>query len=132
MKCQKKGEGFLSISYYFECSYPLGVGSVIKKGNWGRCLTIIGAEHPAYPREHALESIREEHYPDKLNRIDGVFLRNSSEDCMTFCQSAGKVLDIIYEVELVDLDANRHVGYIEWCTPTKVSDEEMVSNAHKY
>lgn len=48
----------------------LGAGSVILPGNWGRVLKLYTNANDVFYREHILETIRANEYPDKPSRLN--------------------------------------------------------------
>lgn len=100
---------------YFYCySLPLGAGSIINPGNWGRILrTYTQQTNPqawVLIRELVYESVRREHFSFKPSRFDSLFLCTTEADLMTFRANTGRHLDIGYEVKLVDPQATSHLG----------------------
>ncbi|NAW88782.1 DUF2441 domain-containing protein [Photobacterium halotolerans] len=100
-------------TYYFSCSYPLEVGSVVNPGNWGRMIKMYDHRfgNPwVLLRETLFESVRGKSYPNKPSRLESIFLCEELEEMLHFLKGSNRVLDLIYEVELVDSSLPLHKG----------------------
>jgi hypothetical protein len=117
------------MSSYFYCySLPLGVGSVIDPGNWGRILRTYSQQSGnawTLVRELVYELIRREHFPTKPSRFDCLFLCTSEAGLSEFRNRTGRRLDIGYEVELVDPQAVSHAG--DWTLPNLQASNDVPS-----
>ncbi|MGN7802936.1 hypothetical protein ACTJKE_09395 [Ensifer sp. 22521] len=91
---------------------PLGEGSIILPGNWGRIVTAIGPEHPKWEMEQIFERVRVERFPNLPSRLGSAFCCLSEEALRFFVEKASKSKfpALLYEVELVDEDASRHTA----------------------
>jgi hypothetical protein len=101
-------------TYFYLCSYPLGVGSIIEPGNWGRILrayNLNDANNRWLPlREHAFEVVRLRQYPHRPSRLEASFVCETLADLGAFKQSVGRPVDLAYEVEFVQSNAPSHRG----------------------
>jgi len=88
--------------YYFCCSYPLRANSIVEKGNWGRMLKLENE----VPLETTFERIRQQEFPDHPSRLECMFLCPTLESIRFFLSQTGRKWDLIYEVELVNTNAN--------------------------
>lgn len=100
---------------YFHCApIPLTAGSIIEPGNWGRIinsysLADMNSMIVAF-RETLLENARLKFAPDKPSRLNCIFACPSAEGLRSFCQNNGRIRDIAYQVEPIDLGASIHAG----------------------
>jgi hypothetical protein len=100
-------------NFYYACSYPLEVGSVIKPGNWSRILKLYTPSQGnpwVILREKIFEDIRLAEFSTKPSRWESLFLCESEEGIREFVITNNRVMDLLYEVELVDFHAPRHKG----------------------
>lgn len=91
---------------------PLGVGSVIEPGNFGRLMKTNPAGSFFAHRESIYECIRLKESPGKPSRLDSIFLLPSERDARTY-QAQFDTRGIIYEVELLNRDARKHESLVE-------------------
>jgi hypothetical protein len=104
----------MTMETYFHCaSLPLGPGSVICPGNWGRMLrlyrtTEIGTFAAAF-RERVLEDIRQADFPSKPSGLASCFVLFSEDDAKKFRDQFQRT-SIIYEVEPVSEPSTTHEG----------------------
>jgi len=100
------------MNYFYLCSYPIEAGSVILPGNWGRILQF-------YPlinqnnwwlllREMVFENIRLNEFSKLPSRLNSIFLCKDYNNIVDFKNKTGRILDLIYEVELLDGKALMH------------------------
>lgn len=103
--------------YYFLCSYPLGNGSIVLPGNWGRMLKNyqIGSNLFLITREAIFEEVRLKNFPSKPSRLDSIFLCEDKQAIEIFKNETGRRFDITYEVELIDQTQPFHRG--SWKMP---------------
>lgn len=103
-----------SSRYFYCCSLPLDVGSVIRPGNWGRIMRMYTPQSSPNAwllvRELAYELARMQSFPQKPNRFEALFLCTSEADLNEFRNTSNRHLDLGYEVELVDPNAPSHLG----------------------
>jgi len=104
--------------YYFACSYPLEVGSVVLPGNWGRIISMyntngFGNAWVQY-REDVFEKVRRKKFPDKPDRLESIFLCETKDDLSGFIAANNRGLDILYEVELLDNNKPIHKGCLQY------------------
>ena len=97
------------IAYYLTvCN--LEAGSRSAPGNWGRCLNLYSMQFlninclPLLLRETIYEDVRKEAFPHLPSRMTSLFCCLTLEGAKLFRQTAGRHLDIIYEVEIEDKD----------------------------
>jgi hypothetical protein len=112
---------YLDKSYYIACGYPLGIGSIIKKGNWGRISKIesVGQGNISHTMELVFENIRLSEFPKLPSRFTSIFLC-PNELCMReFLKQNRRTFDVPYEVELID--ENAQIFETDWsiAPPTK-------------
>lgn len=104
----------MTIQYYYCCSLPLEPGSIIKPGNWGRIIkTYTPQTSPnswLLARELIFEQVRFKYFAEKPSRFESVFLCLDEATIKDFRNSNNRKLDIIYKVELVDIDKPQHTG----------------------
>lgn len=92
-------------------SFLLELGSVIRPGNWGRIVRLIGNQHPEWERERILEHILRTEFPHLPCRWDCVFFfKNATEAKLYNATIGAKSLLILYEVELTNPHARQHVA----------------------
>lgn len=89
-------------------STPLGPGSVILPGNWGRIIRLVGNKHREWSREQRLEQIRQTEFPFLPSRLECVFFFSSKAAADKYKALAGSPFLLMYEVELLDLDVTQH------------------------
>ncbi|CAH6852417.1 conserved hypothetical protein [Vibrio chagasii] len=102
--------------YYFCCSLPLEIGSVVNPGNWGRMMmnyTPATSNPWVLVRELAYEEVRKEKFPEKPSRLECIYLCSSEHELREFMDQNGRMFDIAYEVELVDDASRSHIGCLE-------------------
>ena len=75
----------------------LGAGSVILPGNWGRVLKLYTNANDVFYREHILETIRANEYPDKPSRLNALFVLDSFEEAQRYLNINNRT-GLIYEV----------------------------------
>lgn len=102
--------------------------SIIRPGNYGRVLNMIGANHPHWLREQFLELIREQEFPDRPSRLTSAFTCEHLDAIGLFkernCQTG-----IVYEVEPVNPATNRHTTDFNCVQPIpgKIDDMREIS-----
>jgi hypothetical protein len=100
--------------YFYCCSVPVEVGSVVRPGNWGRIMRLYTPQSAPNAwilvRELAYELVRVRSFPQKPSRFDSLFVCTSEADLRDFRIGAGRLIDLCYEVELVDPAAPSHFG----------------------
>lgn len=90
------------MTYFFCCSYPLRTNSIVEKGNWGRICKL----EKDRPLEITFERIRQQEFPDRPSRFECVFLCPTLENARFFISTTRRKFDLIYEIDLVDSNAN--------------------------
>lgn len=89
------------------CSTPLGPGSIILPGNWGRIVGKLGFAHGAALRELVLEDVRAREFPSLPSRLACAFAIETLEDAIAY-RNAAALVSLIYEVDFVDPAASHH------------------------
>ncbi|MBR0862900.1 DUF2441 domain-containing protein [Bradyrhizobium diazoefficiens] len=59
---------------YFACTIMLEHGSIVRPGNWGRMLHLIGPAHKEWQREAILEEIRRNEFSHLPSRLACAFV----------------------------------------------------------
>lgn len=124
---------------YHVAPIPLGAGSVIEPGNFGRLMPTNPAGSFFAHRESIYECIRLKEAPGKPSRLDSIFLLPTEEDARTY-QAQFDTRGIIYEVELLNKEARKHTSLVNLVVvshantpPIPVSHvEEMARRYWKY
>jgi len=100
------------VTYYYCCSYPLEIGSVVKKGNWGRICRLEPLSERTSNRliglikELVFENIRLREFLDRPSRFSCNFLCPCLSSMENFLKGQ-RPYDLRYEVELVDSNAKK-------------------------
>jgi hypothetical protein len=124
--------------YYYACSYPLGSGTVVEKGNWGRILRLerIRAGDPITMqrllRETVFEKVRLQQYPNRPSRFNCSFACPTPESVNRFV-SGSRSYDLLYEVEFTDSCASQFET--DWTlikTLENVTLDQVEQVAHQY
>jgi hypothetical protein len=108
MSDTKTTEGGSDANAFHFNSTPLGPGSVILPGNWGRIVQLRGAQHPEWKREQILEQMRQVEFPSLPSRLQCVFFFPSKVAAETYRATLRNSFHLMYEVELVDPNAPQH------------------------
>ncbi|MDH0899656.1 DUF2441 domain-containing protein [Comamonas aquatica] len=108
---------------------PLGVGSVIEPGNWGRLMRFNDQQSFVVRRERIFEEVRAAHYPGKPSRMNCIFCLVFSSDAAAYRDEFGP-RNIIYEVEATRESAPVHIAPIALVPSEEVSG--LVQAAHNY
>lgn len=123
-------------TYFFACSYPLGDGSVVHAGNWGRLLEKYtpGAGAPwVLIRELVFEQVRLQYFSNKPSRLKSIFLCQSLPVLQRFVAQSRRSLDLGYSVELLQPNIPQHVGCL---SELNIGDTDSISTfanrAQKY
>jgi hypothetical protein len=89
--------------FFFACSYPLGEGSVVLPGNWGRMIGKNPDQQQEYIlKERVIEQIRQHGFPKRPSRLKSIFLCETLEELEKFLASSGRFFDIKYAVRLTN------------------------------
>jgi hypothetical protein len=103
----------LMATTYFHCAaVPLGRGSVICPGNWGRIIRLYGPNDGTFRiafREWVMENVRVTEYPQKPSRLHSSFVLLNLEEAKFFRDSFQQY-SIIYEVEPLSEPPSTHIG----------------------
>ena len=118
---------------YFYCSpEPLDVGSVVDPGDWRRILRtynhqIFSEAWTVLVGELVYEIVRRELFPTKPSRFHCLFLCTSEDGLLDFRAASGRPRDIGYEVELVNPQAQSHLG--DWTLLNVRSTDDVAAIA---
>ena len=105
------------------CSVLLAPGSIILPGNWGRIVRLVGNGHPEWKREVILERIRQAEFSHLPSRWECVFFSETLAEAEYYGAARGKTPMILYEVELVEPNAPKHVADWKGTSPYTDGDE---------
>ena len=84
-------------------------GSIIRPGNWGRIVRLVGDRHPEWQREQILERVRAAEFSHLPSRWDAAFFFDNAAEAALYQSAAGaRSVMVLYDVELVDPQATRH------------------------
>lgn len=106
---------------YFHCSgTSLGVGSIIEPGNWGRMLNLyeadVGSGLPTNVfREALLEQARQIYAPDKVSRLEAIYVVPTLPEAVAFRDRFQRT-NIIYEVAPIDPESTPTAGDYQLAT----------------
>ena len=127
--CFRQREKLLNM---YHCSPSwLEPGSIIRPGNYGRILKMIGANHTHWLREQFLELIRTQEFPDKPSRLTSAFTCEHLNAIRWFRES-NCAMGVVYEVELVNPDANRHTTDFNLIQPIPGEVDDMCDISRRY
>jgi hypothetical protein len=115
---------------HFHCtSSPLGIGSIIEPGNWGRIIANFGWKHACANREVTLEYVRQTEFTDKPSRLRSVFLLDDETEARFYAASDGRGTTMIpYEVEVLNQSAPIHNADWRHVNPEGPLDMEWARN----
>lgn len=115
---------------YHVAPIPLGAGSVIEPGNFGRCIQLhFGGSFVAH-REAVYELVRKAEFPDKPSRLESIFLLPTAQEAEIY-RDAEAPLNLLYEVEMLDPHAKHHTAYIDLVCGQK-NPPDTVSRLNAY
>ena len=102
---------------YFHCApQPLGIGSIIEPGNWGRIIRLYEPDNKVVSvqalNEACLEYARRLHAPTAPSRLDCVFALPDIDSAKNYAFRHSP-RNIIYEIEPMDRNAAMHIGDYE-------------------
>jgi Protein of unknown function (DUF2441) len=86
---------------YFACTIMLDRGSIIRPGNWGRIVGLVGPNHPEWKREMILEEIRKSEFPLLPSRLECAFVIDELGEAQYYAANFSR-LALLYEVTLID------------------------------
>jgi hypothetical protein len=92
---------------YFACTLMLESGSVVRPGNWGRMVRLIGPAHRDWQREIILEDIRKAEFPLLPSRLESAFVIDELDEARYYVENFAK-LSLLYEVTLIDNGVATH------------------------
>ena len=116
----------------YHCSPSwLEPGSIIRPGNYGRVLKMFGARHKHWLREQFLEFIRVQEFPDEPSRLTCAFTCEQL-DAIALYKERNCEPGVIYEVELVNPDANFHETDFNCIQPMPGIIEDMCEVSRHY
>lgn len=98
-------------TFFHVVNAMLEEGSVILPGNWGRCLRLYTGRdaNALLYREHVLEQVRTEAFPNKPSRLSCIFLLRTLAEAIRFRDSYTP-LGVIYEVSVTTPHGSLHFG----------------------
>lgn len=99
------------MNLYHVAPIPLGAGSVIEPGNFGRLMARNDAGSFIAHREAVYECVRAKRFANKPSRMESIFCC-LNEDGVREYRAQFNPLSICYEVELVDWGKPFHVAPI--------------------
>lgn len=106
-------------TFYFCCSLPLAPGSIVNPGNWGRIIKLYSPQTSPnawlFVRELIFEQVRREFFPNKPSRFEAIFLCPDIISIQRFKNDNKRILDLVYEVDIIDATAPRHIGDWSLC-----------------
>ena len=105
--------------------------SIIRPGNYGRILRMMGANHTFWLREQFLEFIRAQEFPDKPSRLTSAFICEQL-DAIGYFKEQNFATGIVYEVELVNPCANRHTTDFNCIQPIPGTMDDMCEISRHY
>lgn len=91
---------------------PLGAGSIICPGNWGRIKRRFEKDGASLLRESVLEDIRKREFPSKPSRLDCAFGCQTEAHARAY-RDRHAPTSLIYRVALVEPKAPTHLGDFE-------------------
>lgn len=103
----------MSKTYYWLNMTDLEPGSVVNPGGWGNFnyrKPLRNLDPWIIMREYILENIRRIHYPDRISRMNCIFLFDSFMESRQAAASWRRELDFTYRVEPVKEDARIFVS----------------------
>ena len=106
-------------------------GDIVAPGNYGRLIAEAGEGSPHWHREHVLERVRAEHYPQKPSRLRACFT-TLGIDTAQFYHVHQCPEGTLYLVTLVDFSQPWHLGDFNVVQPLPGRDETMEETAHAY
>ena len=122
--------------YFYLCSYPLKIGSIVLPGNWGRILKLYTPNSGnawLIVREKIFEEIRLSQFSTKPSRLEANFLCENKEDIIAFRKETNRLFDLAYEVEIVNPSLPTHRGCLRFLDiKTQDSNDQLVRNAKAY
>ena len=119
--------------YYHLCPTFLEIGSIIKKGNFGRILSLYNANWSSphiLQREQNLENIRSQCFQNKPSRLECAFVCSSLDNIKNYQNYINNVSQVIYKVKPVDDDYTYHIGDYHNLIPynTEITMEQVAFN----
>lgn len=90
---------------------PLGVGSIIEPGNWGRVMRFNPAASLTVSREAIYEMVRLAAFKDRPSRLNALFVCPTEQSARQYLETHAR-LGILYEVELLTPTCNMHVARV--------------------
>lgn len=109
-------------SFFHLAGQPLGPGSTILPGNWGRVIRRWGWAHTFAIREMALETYRLVHHPELPSRMEAAFIFLTVEEANFLkvgdgSQRTGFEQHCLYRVRLATPDAPSFVADYRFVAP---------------
>lgn len=115
------------MAYFHGNSTPLGAGSVILPGNWGRIIRNLGWTHPFALREALFEHVRQTEFPNAVSRLECAYFFDNEPDAERYRAEPSHIQTmLLYEVELVDPQARQFATDYRRVNPHGPVDTEWV------
>jgi hypothetical protein len=115
--------GAHQMPFHFNSSL-LESGSIIRPGNWGRLVQLVGQRHTEWKRESVLERIRKTEFAHLPSRFDCIFFFNDAAEASHYNATQNQMrFMILYEVEVLDLKACQHAADWKGTGPYNDDDE---------
>jgi|GraSoiStandDraft_32_1057276.scaffolds.fasta_scaffold251637_2 uncharacterized protein DUF2441 len=92
---------------YFACTMMLDRGSIVRPGNWGRIVRLIGPNHQEWQREMILEEIRKPEFPLLPSRLESAFVIDALDEAQYYAANFAP-LALLYKVTRIDHGAATH------------------------
>lgn len=90
------------MAHFHCCPLPLGNGSVILPGNWGRTIQKMGYRHQFFGREMLLENSRIALLENAPSRLSCVFAVPTEDAIREYRDREIKPTEYLYEIEPID------------------------------
>lgn len=119
-------------TYFHVAPLPLGPGSIIRPGNWGRIKRTIEGNSASIAREAVLELVRIRDFGSlPPSRLNCCFACPSLEHAVAYRQLHAPA-NLIYEVTTVDHDPPVHVGDHQMVLEGYIGMDGMATIARRY
>jgi hypothetical protein len=112
--------------YFYATSNLIDIDSIVLPGNWGRLIKKIGVNHNRFLSEYILDNYRKIHYPQKLSRLNSLFLCESLEEVQKFIIQTARNTDLIYKGVLID--PNPQIFKTNWDSANVFAPYEEIEN----
>lgn len=123
--------GRMLTEFYHCAPLPLGPGSVICPGNWGRIKRRFESNPLAIAREAIIEDVRRREFGAKPSRLDSAFACPTLAAAEQY-RAKHAPTGLIYRIELLNINAPSHVGDYELYLQGFVGIDGMEEVARRY